>query len=50
MFSGRQDTLTNENDNFNIVKQDINEEIIAVPLKNKIRTIYEKIFKKMNMI
>ena len=44
MFSGRQDILTNENDNFNIVKQDINEEIIAVPLKNKIRTIYEKIF------
>ena len=35
MFSGRQDILTNENDNFNIVKQDINEEIIAVPLKNK---------------
>ena len=36
MFNGRQDILTNENDNFNIVKQDINEEIIAVPLKNKI--------------
>ena len=46
MFSGRQDILTNENDNFNIVKQDTNKEIIAVPLKNKIRTIYEKFLKK----
>ena len=46
MFNGREDILTNENDNFNIVKQDINEEIIGTPLKNKIRTIYEKIFKK----
>ena len=46
IFGDRQNVLTNENDNFNIVKQDINEEIIAVPLKNKIRTIYEKIFKK----
>ena len=45
-FNGRQDILTNENDNFNIVKQDINEEIVAVPLKNKIRTIYEKKSKK----
>ena len=37
IFSQRGDVLTNENDNFNIVKQDIKEEIITVPLKNKIK-------------
>ncbi len=46
IFGDRQDVLTNENDNFNIVKQDINEEIITVPLKNKIKNISKKLFKK----
>ena len=46
IFGDRQDVLTNENDNFNIVKQDINEEIIIVPLKNKIKNISKKLFKK----
>ena len=46
IFDGIQNILTNENDNFNIVKQDINEEIITVPLKNKIKNISKKLFKK----
>ena len=46
IFSQRGDVLTNENDNFNIVKQDIKEEIIIVPLKNKIKNISKKLFKK----
>ena len=46
IFGDRQNVLTNENDNFNIVKQDINEEIITVPLKNKIKNISKKLFKK----
>ncbi len=46
IFGDRQNVLTNENDNFNIVKQDINEEIITVPLQNKIKNISKKLFKK----
>ena len=46
IFGDRQNVLTNENDNFNIVKQDINEEIITVTLKNKIKNISKKLFKK----
>ena len=46
IFSQRGDVLTNENDNFNIVKQDIKGEIITVPLQNKIKNISKKLFKK----